>query len=64
MLSFCFSRANVDDRDNKITSIMTKEVSGKLFGYRGYQKLAEYLWNDGVELIYNRKYLLIGLSIS
>ena len=52
MLSFCFSRANVDDRDTKIMSIMTKEMSGKLFGYKGYQKLAEYLWNDGVELIY------------
>ena len=52
---FCFSRANVDDRDTKIMSIMTKEMSGKLFGYKGYQKLAEYLWNDSVELIYNRK---------
>ncbi|HQV96122.1 MAG TPA: IS982 family transposase, partial [Saprospiraceae bacterium] len=49
ILSFCFSRANVDDRDTKIMAIMTKEVFGKLFGDRGYidQKLAEYLWNDG-----------------
>ncbi|MBK6667926.1 MAG: hypothetical protein IPG48_17730 [Saprospiraceae bacterium] len=38
-------------------AIMTKEVFGKLFGDRGYidQKLAEYLWNDGVELIYKRR---------
>jgi hypothetical protein len=57
ILSFCFSKANVDDRDQKVMSIMTKEVFGKLFGDRGYiyQKLAEYLWNDGVELIYKRR---------
>ena len=57
ILSFCFSKANVDNRDTKIMSKMTKEVFGKLFGDRGYidQKLAEYLWNDGVELIYKRR---------
>jgi hypothetical protein len=57
ILSFCFSRANVDDRDTKIMAIMTKEVFGKLFGDRGYidQKLAEYLWNDGVELMITQR---------
>lgn len=57
ILSYCFSKANVDDRDQKVMSVMTKEVFGKLFGDRGYidQKLAEYLWNDGVELIYKRR---------
>src|SRR5690606_20168073 len=35
ILSLCFSRANVDDRDKKVMSVMTKEVFGKLFGDRG-----------------------------
>lgn len=66
MLSFCFSRANVDDRDEKIMSVMTKEVFGKLFGDRGYidQKLAEYLWNDGVELIYKRRKNMKKMNLS
>lgn len=66
ILSFCFSKANVDDRDKKIMSIMTKEVFGKLFGDRGYisQKLAEYLWNDGVELVYKRRKNMKKMNIS
>ena len=66
ILSFCFSRANVDDRDTKIMAIMTKEVFGKLFGDRGYidQKLAEYLWNDGVELIYKRRKNMKSMNLS
>lgn len=66
VLSFCFSKANVDDRDRKIMSIMTKEVFGKLFGDRGYisQKLAEYLWNDGVELVYKRRKNMKKMNIS
>lgn len=66
ILSFCFSRANVDDRDQKVMSIMTKEVFGKLFGDRGYidQKLAEYLWNDGVELIYKRRRNMKKMNLS
>ena len=66
ILSFCFSRANVDDRDPQIMSIMTKEIFGKLFGDRGYidQKLAEYLWNDGVELIYKRRKNMKSMNLS
>lgn len=66
ILSYCMSRANVDDRDQKIMSIMTKEVFGKLFGDRGYidQKLAEYLWNDGVELIYKRRKNMKTMNLS
>ena len=66
ILSFCFSRANVDDRDQKILSVMTREVFGKLFGDRGYisQKLAEYLWNDGIELIYKRRKNMKKMNLS
>ena len=47
-------------------AIMTKEVFGKLFGDRGYidQKLAEYLWNDGVELIYKRRKNMKSMNLS
>lgn len=66
ILSYCFSKANVDDRDQKIMKVMTKEVFGKLFGDRGYidQKLAEYLWNDGVELIYKLRKNMKKMNIS
>ena len=45
---------------------MTKEVFGKLFGDRGYisQKLAEYLWNEGVELIYKRRKNMKKMNLS
>ncbi len=47
-------------------SVMTKEVFGKLFGDRGYidQKLAQYLWNDGVELIYKRRKNIKKMNLS
>ncbi len=66
VLSFCFSKANVDDRNQKILGIMTKNVFGKLFGDRGYisQKLAEYLWKDGVELIYKRRKNMKSMNLS
>jgi hypothetical protein len=66
ILSLCFSKANVDDRDKKVMTVMTKEIFGKLFGDRGYidQKLAEYLWNDGVELIYKRRKNMKKMNIS
>lgn len=66
LLNFCFSRANVDDRDLKILKIMTKEVFGKLFGDRGYisEKLAEFLWNDGISMIYKRRKNMKKMNLS
>lgn len=66
ILNFSLSRANVDDRDQKILSVMTEKVFGKLFGDRGYisQKLAEFLWNDGVELIYKRRKNMKKMNLS
>jgi len=66
ILSFCFSKANVDDRDQKVMKVMTKDVFGKLFGDRGNidQKLAEYLWNEGVELIYKVRKNMKKMNIS
>lgn len=54
ILSFYLTKANVDDRDMKVISSLTENIFGKLFGDRGYisQKLANYLWNDGIDFIY------------
>ena len=66
ILNFCFSKANVDDRNQDVMSVMVKELFGKLFGDRGYisQKLADYLWNDGVELIYKRRKNMKKMNLS
>lgn len=57
ILSFYLTKGNVDDRNMNVMSSLTQSVFGKLFGDRGYisQKLADFLWNDGVHLIYKRK---------
>ena len=53
ILSFCFSKANVDDRDQKVESNDKKDVFGKLFGDRGYMsKISRILVERWVELIY------------
>lgn len=54
LLSFYLAKANVDDRDWEVISKLTENIFGKLFGDRGYisQKLANYLWNDGIDFVY------------
>lgn len=66
LLNFCLSKANVDDRDQDILGVMVKEVFGKLFGDRGYisDKLAQFLWNDGVELIFKRRKNMKSMNLS
>jgi len=57
ILSFYLSKANVDDRNLKVISTMSKDIFGKLYADRGYisKSLADFLWNDGVHLIYKRR---------
>jgi len=57
LLSFYLSRANTDDRNRKIINCLVQSIFGKLFGDRGYisKVLAEYLWNDGIRLIYKTR---------
>ncbi|WP_287419729.1 transposase [Candidatus Brachybacter algidus] len=45
---------------------MVKEVFGKLFGDRGYisDKLAQFLWNDGVDLIFKRRKNMKSMNLS
>lgn len=54
ILSFSLSKANTDDRDMDIMNVLTENIFGKLFADRGYisQVLADYLWNDGIHLVY------------
>ncbi len=53
ILSFYLTKGNVDDRDVKVLTTMTKDVFGKLFGDKGYisKALSELLFNDGIQLI-------------
>ena len=54
ILSFYLTKANVDDRNLKVITCLTENIFGKLFGDRGYisKALADFLWNDGIHLIY------------
>jgi len=54
ILSFYLSKANTDDRDMDVMNVLTQNIFGKIFADRGYisQVLADYLWNDGIHLIY------------
>ena len=56
ILSFYLTKANVDDRNLKVISSLTENIFGKLYGDRGYisQALADFLWNDGIHLVYKR----------
>lgn len=53
IITFCFTGANVDDRNPKVWAVMAKELYGKLFADRGYisQKLFDMLFEDGVHLV-------------
>lgn len=57
ILSYALSKANTDDRNSKIINTLVQNIFGKLFGDRGYisKTLADYLWNDGISLIYKRR---------
>jgi hypothetical protein len=51
--SFCLTAGNVDDRNLDVIDRLCRELSGKLFGDRGYisQALFEHLYQQGVQLI-------------
>ena len=57
LISFYLTKANVDDRNLKVITCLTENVFGKLYGDRGYisKALADFLWNDGIHLIYKRR---------
>jgi hypothetical protein len=57
ILSFYLTKGNVDDRNLKVMGSLTQNIFGKLYGDRGYisQALADFLWNDGIHLVYKRR---------
>jgi len=54
VITFCLTGANVDDRDERVWSVFTKELYGKVFADRGYIKkeLFEHLFDHGIHLIH------------
>lgn len=53
IIDFVFTPGNVDDRNETIMRKLTKKISGKLIGDKGYlsQKLFDILWENGIQLI-------------
>jgi hypothetical protein len=53
ILSFYLTKGNVDDRDVRTITEMTKEIFGKLFGDKGYisKALSDILFGNGIQLI-------------
>lgn len=53
ILSFFLTKGNVDDRDAKTITSMTKELFGKIFGDKGYisKALSDLLFGNGIQLI-------------
>lgn len=53
ILSFYLTKGNVDDRNAKAITRMTKEIFGKLFGDKGYisKALSDMLFGNGIQLI-------------
>lgn len=53
ILSFYLSKGNVDDRNAKAITKMTKTIFGKLFGDKGYisKALSDLLFGNGIQLI-------------
>jgi hypothetical protein len=53
MLSFYLSKGNVDDRNVKAITTMTKQIFGKLFGDKGYisKAFSDMLFGNGIQLI-------------
>lgn len=57
VITFCLTGANVDDRDDRVWSVFTKELYGKVFADRGYIKkeLFESLFSNGIHLVHGLK---------
>jgi hypothetical protein len=53
LCSFCLTAGNVDDRNRDVIDQLCRDLSGKLFGDRGYisQELFERLYGKGIQLI-------------
>jgi DDE family transposase len=66
ILSFYLTKGNVDDRDWRHFSDMTKAIFGKLFGDKGYvsKALADLLWGNGIQMIAKPKKNMKNVNLS
>ncbi|WP_028897917.1 IS982 family transposase [Prevotella sp. HUN102] len=57
VITFCLTPANVDDREQRVWSVFTKVLYGKVFADRGYIKreLFEGLFEQGIHLVHGLK---------
>ncbi len=57
IMTFCLTRANVDDRDARVWDVFSKELHGKVFADRGYirRALFEELFDRGIHLVHGLK---------
>lgn len=57
IITFCLTGANVDDRDDRVWSVFTKHLYGKVFADRGYIKYEffESLFDRGIHLVHALK---------
>lgn len=68
IITFCLTRANVDDRNPLVWKVFAKELYGKVFADRGYisPTLFEFLFDKGVHLVHgirsNMKNQLMSLE--
>jgi hypothetical protein len=53
LLNFSLTKGNVDDRNQDVLNVLTKDLFGKLFADKGYisKSLFEALFNDGIHLV-------------
>lgn len=54
VITFCLTGANVDDRDECVWRVFTKELYGKVFADRGYisRELFDTLFDNGIHLVH------------
>jgi hypothetical protein len=66
ILSFYLTKGNVDDRDWKHFSDMTKAIFGKVFGDKGYvsKVLADLLWGNGIQMVAKPKKNMKNVNLS
>jgi len=53
LLNFFITRGNIDDRNQNVLNVLSKNLFGKLYGDKGYisSSLFEVLFNDGIHLM-------------
>ena len=57
VLTFCLTGANVDDRDRRVWSVLSKDLFGKVFADRGYisKGLFEDMFDRGIHIVHGLK---------